>query len=361
MASFLGNVGASYTAGQTGRINDAKIASQQLANVINQLSIKKTQIDSAASNLAGNYAASAPQGGPQIATPQPGQGGGGLPAPPPQGGPQQVPMPGATPMAAPQIPPPPPGGAPPPMGGPGLPRPAPAPQPQQSGQQVPWWRAAAADMKKANPDATGEQIMAAIEKLTPTMSAQTKTDLENFKLHIEQQQKQAQLDEREKNDTAIAGIREQNALTAGRNADTNAARAASYDKSINERNQRALDNIGIKLQAAKAKGPDASKDPAYRALETQYKQVSQDLRAAQALGAQTTPEQTLMLQDKLTALSSKMDMYVNSKGGGSAAPAAAAPDAGGGTVNVISPDGTPGSIPADQWDAASQAGYKKAP
>jgi 3-deoxy-D-arabino-heptulosonate 7-phosphate (DAHP) synthase len=155
------------------------------------------------------------------------------------------------------------------------------------------------------------------------MTAQTKTDFENFKLHIEQQQKQEQLDEREKNDNAIAGIRQENAVTAGRNADTNASRAASYDKSINDRNQRALDNIGIKLQAAKTKGADASKDPAYRALETQYKQVSQDLRASQALGAQTTPEQTLALQDKLTALSSKMDMYVNSKspGGGGAAPA----------------------------------------
>ena len=291
----------------------------------------------------------APQGAsiPPISASQlqpPGQGGGAPPmAPMPQSAAPQGAPAGQGPASAPQ-------GAPAGQG------PASAPQAGQTGQgaQNPWWKTMAAQIKQQNPNASGRDVMAALNAMQSVMNQQNKQDFENLKLNMQNQQKEDSLAERERNDEARNKAYQEN-------ADTNRQRADTYDKAVDERNSRALDNIKIKLDAAKAKNKNAANDPAYRSLETQYKQVSQDTRAAQALGSQATPAQKFALDQRLNDLSAKMDAYQRAPESSAPSMSGSAHPAGGDTVNVISPDGTPGSIPAAQLDDAIKAGYKKAP
>ena len=104
----------------------------------------------------------------------------------------------------------------------------------------------AAQIKQQNPNASGRDVMAALNAMQSVMNQQNKQDFENLKLNMQNQQKEDSLAERERNDEARNKAYQEN-------ADTNRQRADTYDKAVDERNSRALDNIKIKLDAAKAK------------------------------------------------------------------------------------------------------------
>lgn len=337
-----------------------------LANILSALAAQSARTNATGQGLAGDaLSAQAPQQPPAGAAPAP---------QPAQGAPQPVPMPNAAPMPQQNNPMPVPmrGDAPmpaiPQMPAAALQRPAappapPAPAqggaPAQAAQSAapPWWKTMAAQIKQQNPDANGKEVMAALNSMAPLMNQQNKQDFDNFKLQMQNNQKENALSERERNDTARANAYQEN-------ADSNSKKADAYAQGITQRNERALQDIKIKLDAAKARSKNANNDPAYRALETQYKQVSQDIRSAQALGAQTTPDQLLELHSQLAQLTSKMDQYQT----GSAAPEAsdALPTVAGSppaeqTVNVINAEGIAGTIPASQLNDALANGYKKAP
>jgi hypothetical protein len=197
--------------------------------------------------------------------------------------------------------------------------------------------------------------MSALEHMTPMMNQQNKQDFENFKLNMQNQLKEGQLSERERNDEARNKALQEN-------ADTNRQRADTYDKAVDERNSRALDNIKIKLDAAKAKSKNAANDYAYRSLETQYKQLSQDIRAAQALGSQATPAQKLALEQRLDDLRAKMDAYQQAPESSAPSMSGSAPPAG--ERVSVTKDGQNYTLPLADLDAFLKspegAGFQRA-
>ena len=194
-----------------------------LANLLNLLKAQSAQSDASGQNLAGNAIAApdqpdAPQPMPAGPTP-PSPGMSAAPNPPPV---QNVPMPGAVPMqggmpggaqpgdgpimmpqvSASQLQPPQPGGGgappiaamrppdPPQPGGAPAPQPGGAPAPQAGAPpaaspqpQVPWWKSMAAQIKQQNPQASGRDIMAAINAMQPVMNSANRQQLSD--LHVQ--------------------------------------------------------------------------------------------------------------------------------------------------------------------------------
>lgn len=370
MSGFFNRLGFAQNASNQAQDTQNKLQSQQIANAINALSLKKAQLDSQGSNLAGNFAASGnmpDQSLPTQPTPMPPPG--GAPPGPPPGSPQQlqnVPMPGAMPMQ---------GGMPPQGGGMGIPPMGPqgmppggqmpqipqvnasalqppgggqmqgpqaqstAPQAAPQQQQAPWWRTTAAQIKKQNPDASGEQIMAAIEKLTPMMNNQNKQDFENFKVHVEQQQKEANLSERERNDQTRAQLtargQDMNAANVGarvgatergqdigasnvqarvgaqeRGQDiTSSDRGANRDERAREADQRNATTLQVAGQRLKSVGASKTGDPAYKALADEYKTTAAAQRTMMNNPGLYTDEQKAALDQKVQSLQARIDSY----------------------------------------------------
>jgi len=194
-----------------------------LANLLRGLQAQQAQANAAGQNLAGNALAA---NGTDPTIPASGMNAPGAPAgsgappnlaPPPNPSPMtQVPMPGAAPMSGGSIPPPPmpsqipqvnasqlqPSGgmgappmapmssaAAPPAGAPAGQGPAPAPQAGQMGQasQNPWWKTMAAQIKAQNPNASGRDVMAALNAMQPVMNATNKAQLADLRLQMAMQ------------------------------------------------------------------------------------------------------------------------------------------------------------------------------
>lgn len=237
--------------------------SEQIANALNMLKLKSGQQDLAGADIAGNAALQAltmggtsnlPQQAPPFgqpapnptapAAPPPGQasmpgtpnmmpmppqGGGGPPMNPTAPAASQVPPGSIPPMGAPPMPggggappiqgmqrppmPPPPGGQPPMGGAPPAPQGQPGGMPQPGGGQgngAITWKSIGAAIKQQNPQATGGQVMAAIDRLTPMMSAQSKAEWDQFKLSMQSQLKEQGLQQQlqianQKNETNQRG------------------------------------------------------------------------------------------------------------------------------------------------------------
>lgn len=395
MSGFFNRLGQAQNASNAASDTQNKLQSQQLANAINALSLKKQQVDQQAASLAGNYAAQADPGAAGFTAP---------PAPPqqPPQQPQQTPppmMPGSLPMppgmqglpssgqAMPNIPQvnssqlqPPPSGASPQMQQPGMaqlqqqagvqppqqqPAAPPAGGPQQ-GQQAPWWRTAAASIKKQNPDASGDQIMAAIEKLTPLMTQQNKQDFENFKLHVEQQQKQGQLEERERSDQsrealtgrgqdltaeARAAALEQRASAAEARVKELEANRSERGREADQTNDTRLKSIAQKITTSKKSGTD----PAYKALQDEYKTTAAAQRSMMNNPGMYTDEQKAEMEQKVDALQKRVDAFTQPSSGSAPAEGTAS----GGRVNVMK-DGKTYSLPPEQLDEALKQGYTRA-
>lgn len=229
----------------------ARQQAEQLANAINALKLQQGQTDMAGADIAGNAALSAltnngtsnlPTSAPPLPpnlpsqAPPPGQSSapaGGVPPPPMPGG--GMPQPGRGPQMNPQmtasaqVPPgvappmnasalaPPGGGGGPPVQGMQRPPMPPAPMggapgggmPQPQQQQI-TWKSIGQAIKQQNPQATGKQVMAAIDRLQPMMSAQSKTEWEQFKLQMQTQVKEQGLQQQlqianQKNSTTERG------------------------------------------------------------------------------------------------------------------------------------------------------------
>lgn len=236
MSNFLQQAGTAGNMQTYATDLRARQQAEAVANALNALKLQAGQDEQAGSGIAGK-ALLANLAGPPTAPPVTGMGpapqapmpsspppGG---APPQQGGMQNVPFPGAMAgtqqaggQAMPQMPQLPASQL---GSGPTAPR-----QPQataggpQPGMQQLTWKNIATAIKQQAPNATGPQVMAAIDKISPMMSAQNKTDWESFKLSIQSQLKEQGLQQQlqianQKNDTTQRG-QDVRAQTSGGNA-----------------------------------------------------------------------------------------------------------------------------------------------
>lgn len=324
--NFLTQLGLSQNNANRGIEESDKIQAQKMA-------LQQVMQDAQAQKLAGSLftgMAGGDSGAPPAlpgASPLPWTGGGS-----PQAAATGLPNGGAPPVpnAAPMPPRPMPGVAPP--------QPA-APPPQMGGGQPTnglSWQALAAQIKKQAPDADGATIMGVIQKYAPLMNAQSKQSLQetmiNAKLlgmEFAHGDRQDAIAGREN----VANINQSGANS--RNASSIAGRENVANINQTGANNRTKDRIG------------AGGGLSYKTALQNVKTAQSDLNNLRNNGGKAAQIEAAVknLQD------AQKDLQTATKGSGSA-PAAT-------TVTVVSPDGTEGTIPADQLDDALSQGYKK--
>lgn len=297
--SLIGNMATAGNSQNYTQDLQARQQAEQLANAINALKLQQGQTEAAGSGIAGNAFLSAltqPQGG---GMPQ------AMPGQPPMGAgpPVNVPMPGATPMPS-------PGGMPgrgmtslapaagpvtgaasatPPMPGAGGAAPG-GQAPIGMGSQGLTWKAIATAIKNQNPNAKGPEVMAAIDKLTPVMSAQNKSEWEMFKIQLNNQQKEAALDQR--------------------------GRLADQRDATNRRGQDMLNSYRQTLASLRLPASDQVNSRRYL---SEFTEAQKNLDVL--ISKDADPKTLAKAQARLENAQTKLDQFVDSKATGGAASA----------------------------------------
>lgn len=313
--SFLQQVG-------TGQ-NYADAAKQrQTQMMLDALKLKEAQQQQSGSQLAGKIFPSLFNNAGQ--PPLPGSAampwaGGGAPPPSPTGLPNggAPPIPGAPPVS-------PVGGSAPVRGGDSAGAPPAMAAPGQTNGLS--WQQLAMAIKKQAPDADGATIMQVITQYAPMMNQQSKMDLALMQLMV--RDTIAQMNNSTREDIANKNI-------AGR-------------KDVANINQSGQNNRMDKRLSASG-GLD-------------YKTATQNLKTAQSNLNNvriSTPKDTKAIAAAQAQVKEAQDVFNKSTKGGTDLSNIGGPAGGGEVVNVVSPDGTPGTIPKENLDAALKAGYKQ--
>lgn len=100
--------------------------------------------------------------------------------------------------------------------------------PQQQGTS---WQQIVGAIKKQNPNLSGAQLASAVDQFQPMMDQQSKQQWQALQMQMKEQQ----LSERERNDTAMQGIRRDMADVARDRVGVSEKRANTYDKDVDSK------------------------------------------------------------------------------------------------------------------------------